>query len=341
MLIKKIHDTGDIRKFSSLMAELITAKIFAQNGCTIQLLPDDYFETASPDILCQHKKFPFYVEVTHLSNSDPTLKIIDELRAILPQKPYNVRIKYSDKLSQPCFSGKERRSQEMILENSMKKFEKEFSLLPSDVKDHEITTEGIKFYLTYTGGKPGIPCSFLSSYTFPDELFDAYVTYRLVEKAEKRASFKESERNRPYIVAFVSENISIDNIDFKDLLYGRTLQLGILSDDDPEIVRLMKIQREKDWTDIINNKEKHIPRWLEIVKASQSGWQDFLNEIHYIPHDYIYLKKEGLFLADPRMKNVSGILLVRKLSESYFYPNPFCDPEISLVNHQDFFNSFR
>jgi len=41
------------------------------------------------------------------------------------------------------------------------------------------------------------------------------------------------------------------------------------------------------------------------------------------------------------MRNVSGILLIRKSIETHFFPNPFCDPEISLVNHQEFFNSFN
>ena len=337
MLIEKIKDTSNIRKFSSLMAELITAKIFAQKGCKVQILPDDYFKTASPDIFCQHQNFSFYVEVTQLSDSEPTLKIIDELRQILPQKPFNVRIKFSDKLSQPCFSGEERREQEEILEKSMKEFRKEFALLSSDAGDQEIVTEGIKFNLTNSGGKPGIPCSFVSSYKFPDELFDKYITYRLIEKAKKRATFEEPERNRPYIVAFVSENISIDDIDFRDLLYGRTPELFVLPDDEPEMVHQGKIQRETDWANILANKEKFIPQWHNIADASLSGWHDFLTEIYYIPHDYTYLAKEGLFLSDPIMKNVSGIMLIRKSSESYFFPNPFCDQEISISHFQDFF----
>ena len=338
MLIEKIKDTSNIRKFSSLMAELITAKIFAQKGCKIQFLPDNYFKNASPDILCQHQTLSFYVEVTQLSDSEPTLKIIDELRAILPQKPFNVSIEFSDKLSQPCFSGKERRGQEEILENSMKEFREKFAVLPSDAINHEIVTEGIKFKLIHSGGKPGIPCSFMSSYKFPDELFDRYVTYRLIEKARKRASFELPERNCPYIVAFVSENISIDDLDFRDLLYGGTPQIFVLPDDESEMGRLGKIQREKDWANILANKEKFIPKWHEIAAASLSGWHNFLTEIYYIPHDYTYLAKEGLFLSDPIMKNVSGILLIRKSSESYFYPNPFCDHEISLSQFQDFFN---
>jgi len=337
MLIAKIKVTSTLKKFDSLISELNTAKIFAQKGCEIHLLPDDYFKSASPDILCKCHNFSFYVEVTQLSDSEPTLKIIEELREILRKNRFDVRIEFNDKLSPPRFSGKERQEQEKILEKSMEQFKKELELLPLGVTDHEIITDGIKFSLSYSGGKSGIPCSFMSSYKFPEELFEKYVTYRLLEKAKKREAFEGPERNRPYIVTFVSENISIDDLDFKDLLFGHTMTLLVFPFEDPEITRLATIKREKDWAEILDNKDKHIFKWQEIEAAANRGWHDFLTAIHYIPHDYTYLSKEGLFLSDPLIKNVSGILLIRKSSESYFYPNPFCDEEISISNFQNFF----
>jgi hypothetical protein len=338
MIIEKIRETSTLRKFDSLISELTTARIFAQKGCEVHLLPDDYFKTASPDILCQCHNFSFYVEVTQFSDSEPTLKIIEDLRGLLRKNSFNVQIEFTDKLSPPCFSGEERQEQEKILEKSMEQFKKELELLTPKVTSHEIITAGIKFSLKHSDGKPGIPCSFMSSYKFPKELFEKYVTYRLLEKAKKRVAFEGSERNCPYIVTFVSENISIDDIDFKDLLYGQRPTLLVFPFDDPEITRLATIQREKEWIEILDNKVTHIPKWQEIEAAANNGWHDFLTEIHYIPHDYTYLAKEGLFLSEPLMKNVSGIQLIRKSSESYFYPNPFSDQEISMSNFQDFFN---
>jgi hypothetical protein len=339
MIIAKIKETSTLKKFDSLISELITAKIFGQNGCEVHLLPDDYFKNASPDILCKCHNFSFYVEVTQLSDSEPTLKIIEELRKLLQDKPFVVRIEFNDLLSTPCFSGAERLEQDKILEKSMEQFKKELELLTPDSAEHEIVTDGIIFSFSHSGGKPGIPGSFMSSYKFPEELFKKYVTYRLLEKAKKRVTFEGSERNSPYILTFVSENISIDDTDFKDLLYGVIPQMLIFPFEDPEIIKQATIQCDKEWAEILQDKNKHIPRWRDIKAAADSGWTDFLTVIHYIPHDYKYLAKEGLFLSEPLMKNVSGIMLIRKSSEPYFYPNPFCDEEINIAQYQDFFNS--
>ena len=340
MLIVKIKETNSLKKFNSLMSELNAAKIFAQKGCEINLLSDDYFKNASPDILCKCSNFSFYVEVTQLSDSEPTLKIIEELRELLRDKPFVARVVFNHLLSPPCFSGAERYGQDQILEKSMDQFRKELKSLTPEPQDHEIITDGIKFSLSYSGRIPGIVGSFSSSYKFPEDLFEKYATYRLLEKAKKRESFEGSERNYPYILTFASENISIDDIDFKDLLYGCTLEIFVFQSEDAEMVRQSTILRDKDWEDILNNKNKHIPKWQEIEAAANCGWNDFLTRIHYIPNNYTYLTKEGLFLSEPLMKNVSGILLIRKSTEPHFYPNPFCEPEISLVNHQEFFNSF-
>jgi hypothetical protein len=341
MLIVKIKETNSLKKFNSLISELNTAKIFVQKGCSINFLSDDYFENASPDILCRCSDFSFYVEVTQLSDSEPTLKIIEELRELLRDRPFVARIEFTDFLSQPCFSGAERREQDKILENSMAQFRKDLKSLSPESQDHEIITEGIKFSLTYTGKRPGIVGSFSSSYMFPEDLFEKYATYRLLEKAEKRESFKGSEKNYPYILAFASEIISIDEIDFKDLLYGCTTEIFAIQSNDPEEVLQSTILRDNDWQKIIGEKSKHIPRWQEIEAAANSGWNDFLTRIHYIPINFIYLTKEGLFLSEPLMKNVSGILLIRKSTEYHFYLNPFCEQVISLVNHQQYFNSFN
>src|SRR5665647_220699 len=103
MLIVKIKETNSLKKFNSLISELNAAKIFAQNGCEIDLLSDDYFKNASPDILCKCSYFSFYVEVTQLSDSEPTLKIVEELRKLLRDKPFVARVEFNDLLSPPCF----------------------------------------------------------------------------------------------------------------------------------------------------------------------------------------------------------------------------------------------
>lgn len=335
-LATKIKDTNTLRNFRSLVAELYSARIFAQRGCGVQLLADNYFPGPSPDILCNCHDFSFFVEVTSLSDSEPTLKVIDELRKILREKSFIVSVKFHDCVSKPCFSSQEHRDQEKLLKNSMEQFKSELESLTPDTTKHEIITDSITFTITHSA-KPGFPGCFSSCYQFPRELFEKFVTPLLQKKAGKRLKFKGPTRNFAYILSFVSENISVDNNDFEQLLYGAIPEILAFPQGDPGGI----IRRDQYWAEILRDKNKHIPKWQEIETASNNEWHDFLTEMHYIPNNFIYLSEAGLFLSDPLMKNVSGILLIRKSTESHFYPNPFCDPEISLVNHQDFFYSFR
>ena len=338
-LIAKIKDTNDLNLFRSLIAELHSAKIFSQNGCEIKLLPDNYFPGSSPDILCKCHDFSFYVEVTSLSNSDPTVKKIDELRKIVREKPYVVNINFDDEVSQPCFFGDDHQEQEALLAKSLEQFKTEFERLTPESSVNQIKTDCITFFISPIPENPGLISGFSSSYRFPTDVFDEFVTKLLLKKAGKREKFVGPARNYPYILTFVSGNIAVDDTDFKHLLYGRAPTIFIEKFNDPELLRQATIQRDTEWEEILRDKKRYIPKWQEIEDAAKNGWTDFLTDIQYIPHDYTYLAKEGLFLSNPVMKNVSGILLIRKSIEPHFYPNPFCDQEISISNYQDFFNS--
>jgi hypothetical protein len=337
-LIAKIKDTNTLSLFCSLIAELNSARIFARKGCEIKLLANNYFPGSSPDILCKCPKLTFYVEATSLSDSSPLSKIYDELRELLRTKPFEVRVNFYENVSRPCFSGEEHAEQEALLEKSLDQFKREFEQLIPESSPRVIKTEGITFIITPTKEKPGRLGGYSSGSKFPKEIFEKFVTVLLLKKARKREKFIDSARNYPYIVTFESRNIAVDDVDFHRLLYGFIPRLSILPIDQ-ETDRQARIFLEEEWNAVIRDKKDHIPRWQDIETAARNGWTDFLTKIHYIPNDYTYLGKEGLFLSEPLMKNVSGILLVCKSMEPHFFPNPFCDPEISLVNHQEFFIS--
>jgi hypothetical protein len=336
-LIAKIKDTKTLEKFRSLNAELISAKRFNQKGCEIELLPDNYFPETSPDILCQYHDLSFYVEVTSLSNSDPIVKSIDELRGLVRNNHFKVNVHFNNSVSKPRFYGPEHGEQETLLEKSLGQFKERFKHLTAESTAERIETDCITFFVTPAPERPGILVGLSSDYEFPREIFEKFVGKLLFSKAIKREKFKGPARNFPYILTFVSRNVAVDNNDFQQLLYGFIPSFILTPDADAGEIQ----NRERIWEDILRDKAKHIPKWQEIEAASRNGWEDFLTEIHYIPNDYTNLEREGLFLSDPSMKNVSGILLIRKSTETHFFPNPFCDPEISLVNHQEFFNSFN
>ena len=336
-LIAKIKDTNTLPLFCSLIAELNSARIFVQRGCEIKLLANNYFNGPSPDILCKYPELTFHIESTSLSDSSPLAKIYDELYELLRTKPFEVNVNFHENVSKPCFSGEEHAEQEALLEKSLDQFKKDFEQLNPGSPRREIETDGITFFLTPSKEKHGCLGGYSSGSKFPEKIFKKFVTVLLLKKAGKREKFIDSAKNYPYILTFVSRSSAIDDIDFHRLLYGFVPRLSILPNDQ-ETVRQEMIVREERWNAIICDKKNNIPRWEDIEAAANYGWTEFLTRIHYIPNDYAYLVEEGLFLYEPLMKNVSGILLVRKSMEPHFFPNPFCDPEISLVNHQNFFN---
>jgi hypothetical protein len=336
-LIAKIKDTNDLNLFLSLISELHSAKIFAEKGCDIKLLPNDYFPSKSPDILCQYHDLSFYVEVTSLSNSDPVVKVIDAIRKLVHENQFVVNVHFNDTVSTPCFCKDEHNEQRTLLEKSLEQFKDAFEQLTPESTIDRIDTDCITFFISPSPKKAGILVGLSSGYKFPKEIFEKFVTELLLKKAIKREKFGGPARNFPYILAFVTRNIAVDETDFQQLLYGFVPTLLLSSIADTEEIR----HRERKWEEILQDKNKHIPRWQEIEAAARHGWEDYLTKIHYIPNNYTSLVREGLFLSEPSMRNVSGILLIRKSKESHFYPNPFCDQEISLVNYQDFFNSFN
>ncbi|MHB8051779.1 MAG: hypothetical protein ACYDEZ_00560 [Methanoregula sp.] len=330
-LIKKIEETNDLEKFFSLTAEFITAKILAERGVDITLLSDDFFgkSTQSPDILGKISDISVYFEVTRFSNSDATLYIIEELRELLKNKPFIVNTNFTTELALPAFSKKERTIQKELAKRSMIQFKDLLKTLKVEEVPLKFQTEGIEFTILPAGSDTGYPGIFSSGWKFPEESFEQYVSYRLLEKACKRSSFKGSNRKNPFILVFLSDDISVDTLDFEMLLYGRIMEYGIYDSGDPRILEQMKLEREKRWKDLVKNKRKYIPKYCEIESASHFGWKKFLEEKNLIPKKYCYLHKEGLFLSNPLMKNVSGIILITKTEHPFFYPNPFCYEEIN------------
>jgi len=270
-LIAKIKDTNTLKNFRSLIAELHSAKIFAQKGCEIELLPDNYFPEKSPDILCQYHDLSFYVEVTSLSNSDPIVKSIDELRELIHNNHFEVNVHFNNSVSKPRFYGPEHGEQETLLENSLGQFKEKFEHLTAESTAERIETDCITFFVTPTPEKPGILVGLSSGYKFPREIFEKFVGELLFRKAIKREKFKGPARNFPYILTFVSGNVAVDDNDFQQLLYGFIPPFILTPTADQDEIQ----NRERRWEEILRDKTKHIPRWQEIEAASRNGWGRF------------------------------------------------------------------
>lgn len=134
----------------------------------------------------------------------------------------------------------------------------------------------------------------------------------MIEKAKKRDDWEKEYLNYPYIIAFDCEEWSIDDITINGLLYGQRAEIA-------SPIEKYKEWKEKEWKSIINDKENKIPKWKEIEKARKDGWEKLLTKEGLVPTDYTYLIKEGIFLSEPKMKNVSGVMF-RKYNKVFYFP---------------------
>ena len=219
------------------------------------MLPDNYFPETSPDILCQFHDLSFYVEVTSLSNSDPVVKSINELRELVNNSHFEVHVHFNDSVSKPRFYGPEHGEQETLLEKSLGQFKEKFEHITPETTAGQIETDCITFFVTPTPEKPGILVGLSSGYKFPREIFEKFVGELLFKKAIKREKFKGLARNFPYILTFVSENVAVGDNDFQQLLYGFVPSFILTPTADQEEIQ----NRERRWEEILRDKSEAHP----------------------------------------------------------------------------------
>ncbi len=326
---EKIKDADNLYKFTSTVSELEVANFLIKNDKKAQLLPDNYFDSKSPDILCKGKDFEAYIEVTRFGESESSYIVIDFLRDFLKHLPYRVDIKLKYILSLPARDHKKRTEQESIVNVSLEQFvqlfrEDTFSEYPFKIK-----TAGIVFEIYQTGSGKGYPGIVETEVIkVPEDALKANISYWLLKKAEKRDNWEKDHRKYPYIIAIDCKEWTIDDITINALLYGQRTTIFA--------PRGYEKWREKEWKAITDNKIEKIPRWREIEEAGKSGWEKFLLKEALIPNNYTHLIKEGVFLSESLMKNVS-LVLFREPNNVFFFPNPFAYDEINLFRFSELF----
>lgn len=302
----------------TLLSELEVAELFLERGHQVNLLPDNYFSGPSPDLLVTTRQGPLFVEVTHISTSDPGSLLIERIREITAQYPYLINFTFNAEISSPHHNHIDRARQEQQLAESLLQFSEHLrnispNLIPvhgrTDVFTYEISD-------IHPSGR-GYPCVLTSTVMISLDHSYSYLTMRLEKKAEKRARFPSTEQKTPYIIAIVCDDPGIDPYEVKELLYGSTASFG-LSQDTPESIRW----RERHWTRIIE--ELHgLASWQAIQRAQELGWGELLIDTNLIPHDYCYVKESGLFLSMDVMRWVSGVLFFNWARRNRFFANPF------------------
>ncbi|WP_214084097.1 hypothetical protein [Methanoculleus sp.] len=330
-MIERASEVNELeRDFNPFLAEFHMAEYLCKLGNSIRFLPLELVKTefpnTSPDIECENENIRFFVEVTYVKNSDSTMLIIEDLRDILKNYPYCVSIRFKEQLSLPRLPYQEKTIQGELIKKSMDQFRLKLPEI-SGALPYQVNTDEIVFTIYPSNSNEGYPGFFTSSCEIPIDAIVDYIHHRLTEKAGKWCRFPPKFQDVPYILALHCDDNSIDNIEMEELLYGRIIALGIQSSDDLEFMHQQIIMRDRQWENINSNKASLISFWAEIESASNQGWEDLLREKRLIPNDYQYLNTPGIYLTDPMMKNVSGVLF-KIHNNFYFYPNPFSDPGI-------------
>lgn len=329
----------DLDKFESIISELETARFLTRSGMKVELLSDNYFGgRQSPDILYKYDNLESYIEVTRVGELKSISGLFDYIRILVNDLPYRVDMELKNDLSLPRLDGKERDIQDELVKVSLKAFEnilksKYFTEFPVIIE-----TDGIifKIYLTISGkGYPGVINSEVIKVPV-DNLIGYIKSKILIKKAKKRDDFRDEHRMLFYVIALDSKESSIDELDIDKLLYGQTHGLG------ENILGFPKEKYERwkqnEWN-IIISRVMNKPTWQQIEQAKANGWESFLIDKYLIPNNYANRTEDGIFLSEPDLKNVSGVLFKNKWNEIYtFYPNPFCHSEINSPDIQKIFS---
>lgn len=314
-IAQRLKEVDDLFKLSAVRSELEFARRLLSGGKRVELLSGD---RRAPGILWEQDGLTGYVDTVRPANNELVFNTMEYLRGFLAGKPYRVDVKFNHELSLPALSYQDRKRQLDLLDASIEEFARAFeglTDLPASVR-----TDGAAFEVvrTKTGhGYPGLIDAW--PIEVPEKTLGADIGRRLVERARKRKGWVKERPEYPYIVAIDGTEWSLEKGAMDRFLYGDRVKVESLDDN---------AFREKQWRSIVDNKEAVIPRWADIDSAGKAGWKAMLMEKGLIPMGYEYLVKEGLFLSEREMKNVTGVLW-KAHGDIRYFPNPFASREIN------------
>ncbi len=307
----KIGEIGDIDRLDHIISELELATALLRPDRTVELLPQDYMRGKSPDLLVSDNTRKVYFEAKVVTDDEGDSQIIGFLRKFLAAYSAIVNVKIKDRIALPEVTFNERYEKEKIIERSLQEFKKDFEE-PTPGKSKTIETEGAVFEVIGISSNKGYPGVIKSSFQrVPEDKLRAKIERDLIDKARKRKDWKGKDLTIPYIVALHFKAWTVDDILVNEVLFGHTVALG----KDPST--------KFEWQTIVGNKETRIPKWKEIERAKERGWEEILIKKSLIPSNWIYLLEPGLYLCCRDMENISGIIARYGSNNIEFIPNPF------------------
>jgi len=308
----KLTEADNLSKFDSAVAELQIAILLAQNGKKVQLLSDNVWEGASPDLIASDDSLESYVEVKRMTDDGAANRVSNGLRELLPglARPLRVDVTLKDGLVTPVTTFAE-------INEKNEKADESLRLLREQLESADLTrlpimiqTPAADFTLLPTSqpeGYPGITTT--PTFSVPEKQLIQKMISDVEMKAKKRDGWKGERRRHPYIIALTDEFAWTDYDMAKSAFLGDvTMEVG------------------GPWS--------NPPTHPKVSIAADRGWAQYLKEEYLIPDEkarcYLLPGKEGAFFTRETMNNVSAVLLRVITGRYYLLPNPFASEEINV-----------
>lgn len=317
---EKMNDVDGPFKFKSTLAEFYIGRLLLRRGFSIDFLPDNIVPSSSPDIRIKKDGKELLVEVMRYGDGPVLDLLFERLKPFLIGKPYRVDVELDDFLSLPTIGYEEVKKAAAALEGSLAEFEKAFS--PSLV-ELEIETTHVIFRIKRISRNDGyLGVIRQQCIGVPTDKILENIKFNYARKAAKRSNFTKTERNKPYLIAFFSDLMYLDEMMFQEPLYGyvtgyddRQTHLDWVRKDYADQVRVFKMGKE----------------WTRIERASQKGWTEFLEALCLIPGDFRYIRTHGFYLTEPIMENSAGLLILTIADIITVFPNPFSEETMDAL----------
>lgn len=324
----KMGDVSNLNKLNSIISELKTALYLSKGNNLVEFLPDNTSKKRSPDILCTNDELEIYLEVRRVNNNPYVTCLIDDtLCKYLKNYPYMVNSHLKEELSIPKIDADGRKLQECQVNECLDQFKKEFGENVLVKEKFEIDTQYVRFTASKIKSEIGYPGVIISEVIdVPVAYLLDYIKKQLISKAQKREDFEGEHAKKLYILVLDCFEPFIDEEKISTLLYGSITHFGS---------NMQNWSKEQEWTAVTSEVKKR-PSWKKINQAQNSGWDSLLYKKYLIPHGYSYIDKEGLFVSNKEMENVSGVLFINTRDGFSFNPNPFCDKQINNSQIIDF-----
>lgn len=355
----KFANTTDWEKFNSLSSELCFANELIKLGFSVSLIPDNTPEwtieegkkkrdNTSPDISAVKNGQEFLIEVARISDDETTSEISDFIDILARVNSVCVEInKYSKKFSLPVLSRNERTERHELIAKFLDEFEKIIKTVdPSSLPQKRDIYDCNVIFSKPPDGMPGYCGGYVTDCVrIPEEKFKLQIAKTVEAKAKKRDSWKDCQKQKPYLIALDIKQNWIRPEILVSLLFGDQSYFPPPAEPRYSELPIVSEAKARGWQKLLEevgfSNQTHSPviwrspfwqiYFLTLTPESESyslkKYKYADSKLRYFP-----VINHGLFITNACVsRNITGVI-ARIGRELYCLPNPFAEESINLLD---------